>query len=191
VFAYLPPTTAEMEASVQAQNTQLQLQQSADAYPERPQTHHGVRPFTASSLVATPDLHHQTHTHSDSYPSTVPPVTPFSSIPIDTPPSTNSHAGSDDGYRMQRLDTSPPQSGLSGSAASRFSVPVGSTRGLRVELPPPDMPSPPIENDKELELEEKDLGKMRPVSMESTEIAESVSPSLMEFSDVESQESVK
>ena len=92
---------------------------------------------------------------------------------------------------MQRLDTSPPHSGLSGCAASRVSVPLGSTRSLRVKLPPPDMPSPPIENDKELELEEKDIGKMRPVSIQSTEIEGSISPSMLDFSDVESRESVK
>ena len=188
VFAYLPPTTAEVQANQQA------IRQQETSYPERPQTQHGSRPFTAMSFGATPAFHHQTHTHTDSYPSTVPPVTPFSNIPIDTPPSTNSHTNGEVGYRLERIEPSPPQSGFSGSAASRVSVPVGSTRGLRVELPPPDMPSPPLEKEKELEhldLEEKDLGKMRPASVESTEIDLSISPSVLDFSDVESRESVK
>lgn len=188
VFAYLPPSTAEMQASQQA------TQHQDSSYPERPQTQHGARPFTAMSFGAAPAFHHQTHTHTDSYPSTVPPVTPFSNIPIDTPPSTNSHTNGEMGFRLERIEPSPPQSGLSGSAASRVSVPVGSTRGLRVELPPPDMPSPPLEKEKELEqcyLEEMDIGKMRPASVESTEIDPSMSPSVLDFSDVESRESVK
>ncbi|OCB90278.1 OPT oligopeptide transporter [Sanghuangporus baumii] len=231
VFAYLPPTTADLQQQQLQQQQQQQQQQHqtpfahnlvADACPDRPKTQHGERPVTVASSFSpsnfnspdiipgaaisptAPSFH---HTHSDSYPSTLPPITPFSNIPVDTPPSTDSQNDPNDPYRMRRLDTAqtntdPPASQASGGAASRLSVPTGSERGLRVELPSPGMlqqsPPPTIaENEKDSEIDEIDAEmskKIRPTSVDSTELAASaasVSPSMMEFSDIESRESIK
>ena len=79
-------------------------------------------------------------------------------------------------------------------------VRTGSQRGLRVELPSPSLGHAPptiAENEKDFELDEVDAEvskKIRPTSVDSTELsasAASVSPSLMEFSDLESRELIK
>ena len=102
-----------------------------------------------------------------------------------------------------QTNTDPPTfqaTRASGGAASRLSVPTGSQRGLRVELPSPSLGHAPptiAENEKDFELDEVDAEvskKIRPTSVDSTELsasAASVSPSLMEFSDLESRESTK
>ena len=154
--------------------------------------------------------HH--HTHTDSYPSTLPPITPFSNLRVDAPPSTGSQSDPNDPYHLRRFDTTARtntdplasqatsyQAG--GGTASRLSVPTGSERGLRVEPPSPALggQAPPTiaENEKDFELDEVDAEvskKSQPTGVDSTRLSASVagvSPSMVEFSDLESHESIK
>ena len=96
------------------------------------------------------------------------PITPFSNLRVDTPPSTDSQSDPNYPYRLRRLDTAqtntdPPAfqaTRASAGAASRLSVCTGSQRGLRIELPPHrawgKRPPTIAENEEDFELDEVD-----------------------------------
>lgn len=209
VFAYLPPTTADVAATLPP------FPPSSEHYDDRPRTQHGPAP----SLVTSAGRHHAPppsafvfhHAHTDSYPSTLPPITPFSHLPVETPPSTDSQADHSDPYRMRRLDSgiplsTPPMTGISGNgsaASARLSVSRSGSRGVRVELPIPSMTGevhPTDDNEKYNFDDEKDsvkrrysdTGKMRPTSIDSTNASASITQSMMYTTeDTESARSVK
>lgn len=210
VFAYLPPTTADVAASMPPP-----FPPSAEHYDDRPRTQHGPAP----PLVTSAGRHHPPpppsafqfhHAHTDSYPSTLPPITPFSHLPVETPPSTDSQADHTDPYRMRRLDSAaalstPPRTAVSGNgsaASARLSVSRSGSRGVRVELPLPaahdiDLGDPEkIDYDDEKSGAERrysDASKLRPTSIDSTDAGASITPSMMNYTtdDVESTGSIK
>lgn len=212
VFAYLPPTTADVAASMQPPSFPSL---SSEHYDDRPRTQHGAPPSLVTSAgrhqppPSAFTMHH--HAHTDSYPSTLPPFTPFSHLPVETPPSTDSQADHTDPYHMRRLEsgialTTPPMTGISGNgsaASQRLSVSRGGSRGVRVELPIPTAPEVDLgDNEKiDLDYDEKggadrrysDASKMRPTSIDSTDAGASMTPSMMNYTtdDLESTGSIK
>ena len=261
VFAYLPPTTAEFDPPSLQHNHQQHLQQQQqqqqgqhalhDMHPlqtidERPQTKHGDRPLSmapSSPLVSPPPpVFDPTspsaslrHSHTTSYPSTLPPQTPFSAtLPLQIPytpdsavnPSSdliaNGIAGASDPRRFSRPGSTspslslspsplpshalvhdeyvPPSTGVSGAGgpAARLSLSrsgLGS-RGVRVELPA-NIVDEDGDTEKLVDLEQGHARKRhpyhqkeRPVSDNSI-ITSSMAPSVAEYTDAESRESIK
>ena len=182
VFAYLPPTTAQVQEQHQNEHDQQQFAFAFDPTTDRPQTMNGM------------SVH---HAHTDSYPSSIPPVTPFSNIPVETPPSTDSQADHNDPYRLRRMPTyTPPTTG----AGTRLSVSRGGVgaRELRVELPPATAAESELaDNEKSFDLGDRSTHggsfsmKERPMSTDSATASMSVTPSMLEYADVESRESIK
>lgn len=180
VFAYLPPTTAQIQ---EQQQHQQQFAYAFDPPSDRPQTKHGEM-----------SVH---HAHTDSYPSSIPPVTPFSNIPVETPPSTESQSDPHDPYRLRRLSLYTPPTTGTGARLSVSRSGAGA-RGVRVELPPTTAAESELaDNEKSFDLGEQSTHggsfslKERPMSTDSATASMSVTPSMLEYADVESRESIK